>query len=375
MTGVVNHYDPHFRTLISSYGELNKNYWTLVDYFGVPIYDRTQTLNAGFKYAILSPIPKSGPSLSFSDICDARAEEIIKHARELNVAIDVFWSGGIDSTLALVALLKASRPEDVERIVVWLSNSSINEYPDFYEKHILGKLKVKLLHKEFESVFGREAVVVTGELGDQVFGSMKLFDKREFGDVRDMPWKDFLWMDVGRLTFVLRERHLFRGFIDYLSEQVEKSEVPIKSAFDLLWWINFSMKYQNVQMRLISREVDENFWSEYSRLYHFFDTDDFQRWSIENHDKKMRETAQSYKYVAKDYIYDFTKDAEYRDEKLKVPSLNRLVSVDTAYNQRHCCFVVKAKDDNLEMISYGRTSSNPKLFRDKYANIYSWVFE
>ena len=39
-----------------------------------------------------------------------------------------------------------------------------------------------------------------------------------------------------------------------------------------------------------------------------------------NHDLKIRDTWESYKWIAKDYIFEFTGDADYRDNKLKKDS-------------------------------------------------------
>lgn len=56
----------------------------------------------------------------------------------------VMWSGGIDSTVALVALVEAARKKDgrMEKLLVCLDKTSIDEYPKFYEESIKGQLKV-----------------------------------------------------------------------------------------------------------------------------------------------------------------------------------------------------------------------------------------
>ena len=53
----------------------------------------------------------------------------------------------------------------------------------------------------------------------------------------------------------------------------------------------------------------------------FYDDVDIQRWSIVNHDLKHKGTWQTYKWPSKEYIYNFTKDVEYRDNKTKYKSL------------------------------------------------------
>ena len=46
----------------------------------------------------------------------------------------------------------------------------------------------------------------------------------------------------------------------------------------------------------------------YGKLVHFFDSTEFQLWSMNNPDKKIKDTLDSYKWIAKDYIYDYTND-------------------------------------------------------------------
>src|SRR5438270_7863117 len=100
-------------------------------FFHCGIIDRTQSLDQGFAYAVLDPIPtpvKEPPP--FGEICDSVGGEIAAEAIRTNKCIRVSWSGGIDSTCALIAIMKAvdsaNRP-DVLRIV--LSEDSVKEYP------------------------------------------------------------------------------------------------------------------------------------------------------------------------------------------------------------------------------------------------------
>ena len=72
-------------------------------------YDRTgehNTLNVD--YTPIPQIPKNW-NRDFSDICDERAQELW----DLGKPLRVWWSGGIDSSTTLTALIKTKKPEDV----------------------------------------------------------------------------------------------------------------------------------------------------------------------------------------------------------------------------------------------------------------------
>jgi hypothetical protein len=60
---------------------------------------------------------------------------------------------------------------------------------------------------------------------------------------------------------------------------------------------------------------------------------------MNNPDKKIRDTLESYKWPAKDYIFDYTKDEPYRQSKLKVGSLRigtMKVSIDSNFKFETC---------------------------------------
>ena len=51
-----------------------------------------------------------------------------------------------------------------------------------------------------------------------------------------------------------------------------------------------------------------------TNYFHFYGTEDFQLWSMNNMDKKIKDTWNTYKWVCKDIIYDYTRDADYRQQ-------------------------------------------------------------
>src|SRR4051812_35081222 len=77
------------------------------DYFkiystGVSPVDRTGTITLPIATHSLFPLPTfRTTSTSFESICNERAQELLARADSLNCSLYIFWSGGIDSTLAL----------------------------------------------------------------------------------------------------------------------------------------------------------------------------------------------------------------------------------------------------------------------------------
>ena len=64
----------------------------------------------------------------------------------------------------------------------------------------------------------------------------------------------------------------------------------------------------------------------------FFNTEDFQLWSMNNIDLRIKKNWRSYKWPAKEVISKFTRDADYRDNKLKRGSLVFLIAQHVPFN-------------------------------------------
>jgi hypothetical protein len=291
------------------------NYWQYLCFtYGGLILDRTNTLKFGdFEYSTLTAIPEfSIFTNSFEEVCDARAHQLVKKADD--TSINIMWSGGIDSTTAVVAFLRNNLHKHIHLL---LNNKSINEYPWFYENVILKENISHSLVEKPKDHLHYSKVNVTGEIGDQIFGSAAFFDAHHKGKLFSKP-----------------EEYYDPEFLEIMSEQIKHSPYELKETKDYMWWVNFSLKYQNVQLRIYP-----TIFMPYGGIDHFFDTDDFQLWSMNNPDKKIRDTLESYKWPAKDYIFDYTKDEQYRQTKLKVGSLRigaMKAAIDTDFRFEPC---------------------------------------
>ena len=102
------------------------------------------------------------------------------------------------------------------------------------------------------------------------------------------------------------------------------------NIFDLYWWLNFSLKWQDVDSRMIFTYTTCPKWQS---TLSFYNTEYFQKWSIVNHDIKHNGTWETYKQPAKDYINKYVKDESYRKNKTKEASLIKILvgSTDDEY--------------------------------------------
>ncbi len=302
--------------------------------FDIAYVDRTRTLDFGFPYEVRQELPDFRETVAedFDALVNQRAVELIEFAKSSRRPLTVFWSGGIDSTLVLCALLKhwyGTRQTTPLRIL--LSKSSIDEYPWFFENIVRHRCEYGLL-AALVSYQVRDGIAVTGELGDQVFGLLVsiLEEDGSAFDLLPQPYGPFLSKIITQAYEMLiqnQERHdLSRAFgstdpdvvssrvVEYLNPQLAKCPFPIETVNDLLWWVQISLKWQAKELQDVHPDItyyDDRY------IQHFFNTRQFQLWSYHNRKNTIRDSWASYKWQAKAYIAAETGDVEYEASKLK----------------------------------------------------------
>ena len=287
--------------------------------FNAPLIDRSGVMNKSI--GIISKITSKAkpPFKKFNKIADHRGYIILKKAQDENKDIRVSYSGGIDSTVVLISLLKSKDKFPDVKIIVVMSDKSIEEYPLFYKKYIQDKLTVwkandKSLAKTLSIETEKGFLIVTGELGDQLFGSALMF-RDNLIDNLDKRW----------------DKVFTPKFVKYWTPLVKRLPHKDYSVASVLWWLNFVLKYQWVQLRMFVM-LDgvvplENF-------IHFFGGPRFQAWAM-NAPMNVKfpdlSDEKTYKMPAKKYILNFTGDKEYFKEKLKKGSLKE--NLDTGISR------------------------------------------
>ena len=265
--------------------------------------------------------------------------EVVRDAVRLpqGARIVAAMSGGVDSTLALVSLLKNATPEQKKNVVVLMSEESITEYPGFYRDHIHGKLRAES-SGGFPLLLGGNHLIVNGEHNDQLFGSdivAKFIGMFGTSAMHQSYSRDTL---SAFYNSFLNDEGTTHFYMDLFERVKAAAPVPISTNYLFFWWINFALKWQTVSIRTLTfasaRNV-EKITLEYTANNYapFYRTDEFQLWSMNNLDKRIKGTWKSYKWIVKDFIYEYTKDAEYRDNKIKHASRYFLLLYQRPYTQ------------------------------------------
>jgi len=271
------------------------------------VIDRSKALFDLPQIEIISPIGSLRNNLpSIDEICYRRAQEIVSIADSR--CIFVCWSGGIDSTLALVEIMKLVK---LEQLCIILDNNSILEYPDFYSKFI--KDKVRILSMSFyddisiKTAIQENGIIVTGGCFDHIFGSNAYvrLDKH----MLLMPLNQFL----DKVSIASREIYI------KLCTACPRNITNVKELF---WWLNYALDYQNDQLTYLfyTKELilDKN-------IFHFGDSTLWNDYavSIDSETKFSGIELVDYKMPLKKVIEKYTYDNVYTKHKLKVLSWRR----------------------------------------------------
>ena len=290
-------------------------------------HDRTGVVVTPMDAVSLFPMPTFRAfTKTYEEICDDRAKELLKSAEDLDINIYMMYSGGIDSTCVMVSLLKHATPDQKKRIIVLLSPDSIVENPRFYDDHIKGKVRVESSIR-FPELLGANDMLLSAEHNDLVMGNATASAMiARFGapSVHEPYSRTLL---VSLFTEAAKGNKEIAIFYYEMFEKLAKSApVEIRTNFDFLWWYNFATKWQACYMYILfftPRDRAHLITKEYldTRFISFYNTDEFQLWSMNNLDKRIKDTWRSYKWIMKDIIYAFNHDADYRDNKTKVRSL------------------------------------------------------
>jgi hypothetical protein len=292
-------------------------------------------------------MPDYDPTFSktFAEVTDERAIGI-KLQIQQGKKYAVLYSGGIDSTVVLSALVKNLTTEELASIVVCASIHSIVENPTFWNNHIDGKIKVldSNLHK-YDDLIEQGYLPITGDEGDCLFGTLfgltlyNYFDyyiedlspeskaylqtvkyKISDPDVHYSKYADLIIKHLDVPTNPEFGKLLYEKYV----RNIETATVPIHSLHDFFWWLIFNVKYLNCSVRGPLYLNDRVEWrTAMDATVNWFNGADYQRWSMANNNngQKIRSTLSTYKVAAREYIWDVDHNDWYKNFKIKLESL------------------------------------------------------
>lgn len=290
-------------------------------------------------------LPTFNSSLETTELIDKRSIELQEQCQKYNKTY-LFWSGGIDSTLILSAILK--NWNDFSNLIIVLNSKSIDEYPEMYYKYIAGKLDIIDTDLFFDKKikFSHDNLYISGNMGDCIasFVGYQGF-KKMFPNIANKSWKT----NFKSIIDYYNHNNVAKNG-KYAASQVIESfiQLPVQpvTVFDFLWWMEFNWawdidlyiflwSFHDIDYPLdMKRFVEDN-------IFLYFNTVDFQNWAVNLMGTNLAIHNEISKYPFKKYIYDFNHDENYFKYKEKEFSVSKnlqltrnkkIMAVDTDFN-------------------------------------------
>lgn len=265
----------------------------------------------------------------FDQICDETAYKIKEIILNTNRKILLSWSGGIDSTCVLVALLKADIPK--ERFLILLTKESIEENKFFFDQFIANQLSCAdtlefcTKNSDYQSYYH-----ISGEFGDQLFGSKLMSDFHEHNNLNRYT----RWDSVAHIIkeYLFGDHIIGSFFIHQFTNSYKTLNLNIETTSDFFWWLNFNFKWLDVyvrrcfefdvfgQIRIKNNDVLKIYLE---NSLPFFNDVEFQKWSIRQIGNTQIRNEN--KEISKKYIFNFDKNADYYQYKRKENSSPKIL--------------------------------------------------
>ena len=295
-------------------------------------YWRTGTNNFPFKNDLIDSygfgVPTYDPSfdLSFTDITDQLACDLLK--TKMDKPWLMLYSGGIDSTVMIVALLKNFSKHELSNVVIACSQHSVVENPRFFYDHIRPNFQIV----DSTSIkFGQELLAkyhaFEGEPADMLYGPGAKLVMTNGNQSLLKDWRK----DPDELLHCF-ERVCGKGnsrwYYELARENIDSTGIPVNNYYDFFWWKAFNLWWPGVIIQAFRKyqKYDgyttlETFRNNFNGWYN---TAEYQLWAMNNHlDVRYSTNLAHRKLGSKQYIYDFDRNEHYYHFKTKSASIGR----------------------------------------------------
>jgi hypothetical protein len=236
---------------------------------------------------------------------------------DIGKPIRLWWSGGIDSTCALVSLLKTRRLDT--NLTVYLSTNSVQENPRFYDLLVNKKVKLEWHSDENyiydnDELWNGQTINVNGNGGDELFLAISsTMSMEEFFKIKDSDWIN-----------IIKDSDM----LNVIEKYIDISPYKPKTCWELLWW--FARSIDDLSTRYHSPRFLKD-PSVYHLEHAFFYTDYFEKWALSNPYAGHNDDYGTYKWPLKKYIYAYDKNEEYLSTKQKESSFPLVYKKQSRY--------------------------------------------
>lgn len=280
------------------------------------VRDRFNVLNKYSKINWVDSVDKvpEPVTVPLADLMDRRAQELIAEG-----SISSQWSGGVDSTALLLALIRNGIKK--QDLLIYCDENSVREYPKLYEWLVEEGYSIKKPNRWRKGLSKAPTDLITnGWCADQLFGSIFFHNAPK---MYYLPIAEFL-KKISILDTPISEDQANQATEVFQKYAKDTFDLDLSIAAQLGWFINFTMKWTWVST------FNELFLAGLSNSHKtkvFYDTPYFQGWSLANYTSICKRNiygkdALYYKRELKEYCNSVFPDNDFLTKKSKNPSWN-----------------------------------------------------
>jgi hypothetical protein len=298
------------------------------------------------------PAPCHSSSDDFAQVMDST---VLEYRRELwSRPWYIDWSGGIDSTAMIVAILRNLCAADRDNVTVVMNEFSYWENPNFYKNHVLGNFKcVSPYHYDNHIAHSESHYRFNGNPADLLWGAARALEALHQGIDISAPWRhsNAQWQQ-------LKEHRLGTDAARWLDRMMAQNidsvpEHDVTTIRDWYWWLNFNFKWLGKLVYNLANDQQDQAKSFLDTNIAWYANRAFQAWSMVHGRFSLADTnIENYKKQAKDYILSWDHDPYYRKFKLKFQSVMRSTNVAPS---------IWALDQDFRILSSADLNQNPAM--------------
>ena len=285
--------------------------------------------------------------LDFTEVTDARAIELLARSQAYTSVL-LFYSGGIDSTTILCAMLKNWSKADLAKVTIVMNQYSIDENKNMFTDYISGQFAIVNTDEYFtECKINNDTLYITGSLGDQLIADEN--NTIRYNELYPNSYNRSWINNVDSLIkyFAIHSDIVTaRYVVDTVIQSLAKCNFEVETVYEFFWWINFNWAwdidlYQSVWYWRLAETTNTKQFLEDNHFI-WMNTVDYQDWAINTIGTTlmMGDSIRMSKYSMKKYIYDFNQDNEYFANKMHEGSVSKnkglttiaLCGIDNNYN-------------------------------------------
>lgn len=322
--------------------------------------DRTEYVNGPIKFHVPRPWKIPNQDWDLGSALEHRAINLVNRGEKINL----FWSGGIDSTTMVTAFLRHAK--DWNQLRILYSPWSTYEHPEYltFLKKQFNDVELLDISGEIYMDMDLDGLMITGDGGDEMAASLdESFLEFHGFNVLCKPWKDFFY-----------EKNPNDDFIDFCQEFFSRSGRTIETVLESRWWFYVSSKVDSILRTKISSFPlpDGRFTPD--KVLGFFDCYEYENYIYWNIDKVIYSNEYStWKQHHKDYCFEFDGFGDWRENKKKFTSvqLTKYIQKKTVLNDRRWLMILQ---DGTRIHTPSLPILTQREFDQAYGNSLDYLF-